>query len=61
MHPNGPARSFSWPSKEVICLVPLSHILHKIEAPQPTTTRCRQYKLLDSDLKIISCEFAKNV
>ena len=37
MHPNGPARSFSWPSKEVICLVPLSHILHKTEVPQPTT------------------------
>ena len=57
MHPNGPARSFSWPSNDDVCLVPSTHILHKLEVP--TTTTGRQYTLDKADIKMISSEFLK--
>ena len=57
LHPNRPARSFSWPPNDDVCLVPTLHILHKLEVP--TTTTGRQYTLNKVDIKIISNEFVK--
>lgn len=39
MHPHGPNKSFSWPRKDDVCWVPLSHVLDIINAPVTTTGR----------------------
>ena len=43
MHPHGPSKSFSWPTREDICWVPLPHIIKIIDAP--VTSTGRKYKL----------------
>ena len=49
MHPNGPARSFTWPRKEDICWVPLCHVLKQVDAP--VTSTGRRYSVPDDTQK----------
>ncbi|XP_065679120.1 uncharacterized protein LOC124814871 [Hydra vulgaris] len=49
MCPNGPARSFKWPSKESQCWIPDVHIICKVEVPITKTGLC--YYLAKEDLK----------
>lgn len=56
LHTNGPARSFSWPSKYDNCLVPVTHILCTIDPP--ATSDGRQY--IFSNLKVILTNFDEN-
>ena len=56
MHPNYPANSFHWPSREDSCYVPLNNILCVIEAPYTATGR--QYHL-KSTVKFIEEQFKK--
>jgi hypothetical protein len=44
MHPHGPAASFSWPSREDVCWVPVSHVLCTV-SPPATTMSGRVYVL----------------
>lgn len=48
MLPNGPARSFHWPTAKDLCWVPLRHILCTIPVPSLTTGQGRQYVISDN-------------
>lgn len=43
MHPNGPANSFFWPTRDDLCWVPIQHIIGKIT--EPTTFTGRRYQI----------------
>ena len=37
MHPNGPARSYKWPSTEPTAIIPILNVLTKINVPTTTS------------------------
>ena len=45
MHPPYPSRSFTWPSQEDNCWVPITNIVCKIATPALSTTSGHQYCL----------------
>ena len=56
LHPPGPARSFSWPSRKDYCWVPCNKVLMIVNAPKATPTG-RVYHIEDREtcLGIIFC------
>jgi hypothetical protein len=55
MHPNGPARSFSWPAREDTCWVPLEGILCFLSPP--VTRNGRQYHLEKNDVESLAKKY----
>ncbi len=59
MHPPYPARSYTWPTREDTCFVPLVNILCTISTPETVTSTGRQYKISEADVQKIEDEGKK--
>ena len=57
MHFNPRTRTFKWPSREDACLIPITNILCKINAPLTTSASSRQYILPTADINSIIQKF----
>ena len=59
MHPRGPTKQFSWPSKVDHCWVAEEDILCIINTPSLTSSSSRKYRISDDDVARISIAYPK--
>ena len=59
MHPHGPSKRFTWPSRNDVCCVPMDNIISNISIP--TTRSGRIYDISEQDYETIIANALTNV